>query len=99
MGRAALLGLLPLAVLFASDAGAGPQPRAQLTIWAQPPAPTGGAGYATPMAVAGAMIFEQRDVDIATSGDARLANVASTADPASIHLRDLTDPAAAITEQ
>jgi hypothetical protein len=91
-----------LAVLVvASQAAAGGGPRTQITVWAATPAPSalyGGLAYGGSPPTTGAMITEQRVVDV-TSGEARIAGVAATLDPASVQLRDVTDPAAQVTEQ
>lgn len=83
---------------IASDAGAGPT-KTQVTIWASPRGAYGGTTYGTLPPMTGAMITERRELEIAASGEARLANVATTADPASVQLRDLTEPTARVAEQ
>ncbi|HEU4728312.1 MAG TPA: hypothetical protein VFT22_10495 [Kofleriaceae bacterium] len=96
---AALVGL-------AGWAAAGPGRRMQITVWAAAPAAAasaasgafGGASYGGAAPTTGAMITEQREVEIA-GGEARIAGVAATLDPASVQLRDLTDPGALISEQ
>ncbi|MEO8701447.1 MAG: hypothetical protein ABI867_15480 [Kofleriaceae bacterium] len=86
-------------VVFASDAGAGPGAKIQVTIWATPSAAAlGGSTYGM-APVTGALVTEQRDIEIGASGDVRIANIAATADPASVQLRDLTEPTLAILEQ
>lgn len=95
-----ILAALALAVV-ASQAGAGTSPRTQITVWAQVPSPSGSYGgltYGGSPPTSGAMITEQRVVDV-TGGEARIAGVAATLDPASVQLRDLTDAAAQVTEQ
>jgi len=91
------------AVLFAQDAGGAPSgAKTQVTIWATTPAAAaafGGAAYGGLLPTTGAMITEQREIDVAANGEVRVANVASTADPASVQLRDLTEPSATVTEQ
>jgi hypothetical protein len=85
--------------LGATDAGAG---RTTITVWAAsppPPAAFGGVTYGGFAPASGAMISEQREVDVAASGELRIAGVASTIDPASVQLRSLSEPAVAITEQ
>ncbi|HEY0988139.1 MAG TPA: hypothetical protein VGD80_13840 [Kofleriaceae bacterium] len=94
-----LAGLAVLVV--ASQAAAGGGPRTQITVWAATPAPSalyGGLAYGGSPPTTGAMITEQRVVDV-TSGETRIAGVAATLDPASVQLRDVTDPAAQVTEQ
>ena len=93
----AVICVVALSVLPTSAApGGGTQTR--VTVWGAPPAAFGGATYGF-VALSGAMISEQREVDVATAGEVRIAGIAATADPASIQLRDLTEPAIAITEQ
>lgn len=86
---------------LAARAGAGSGLRTQITVWAAAPQPPGGYGglaYGGYPPVTGAMITEQRVIDV-VSGEARIAGVAATLDPASVQLRDLTDAAAQVTEQ
>jgi hypothetical protein len=95
-----ILGALAVAVL-ASQAGAGTSPRTQITVWAATPSPAGiygGLAYGGSPPTTGAMITEQRVVDV-TGGEVRLSGVAATLDPASVQLRDLTDAGAQVTEQ
>ncbi len=87
------IGLVTLLATTLS-AEAGPSPTVQITIW-QAASTLGGASYGT----TGALIFERREVEVSAAGEARLSNVAGTADPASMQLRDLTDKTASITEQ
>jgi hypothetical protein len=87
---------------LAGLAGAGGTPRTQITVWSATP-PTGnglygGVAYGGAAPTTGAMITEQRDVEIA-GGEARIAGIAATVDPASVQLRDLTDVGALVTEQ
>jgi len=96
--NAALAGMVALG----SDAGGAPGTRTQITIWATSPGAAdafGGASYGGFAPTTGAMISEQREIDVSATGEVRVPNVASTADPASIQLRDLTEPTATITEQ
>src|SRR5262249_19154727 len=51
----------------------------------------GGQTYGTYTPVTGAMITEQRDVDIAANGELRIAGVPNTVDPASVQLRSVSD--------
>ena len=91
----AWIGVVPF---IAAPATASP--RTQVTIFSGPAgAPLGGTTYGGLPIVAGAMISEQRELDIPASGEIRITGIAATADPASAQLRDLTVPAAAITEQ
>jgi hypothetical protein len=99
-GSSLTLAALAVAVI-ASQAAAGSGPRTQITVWAATPAPSalyGGLAYGGYPPTTGAMITEQRVVDV-TSGDARVSGVAATLDPASVQLRDLTDASAQVTEQ
>jgi hypothetical protein len=97
-----LLGQLgAIAVLaLASHAIASGPTRTQITIWATPPASSGygGQSYGGYPPVSGAMITEQRVVDV-TAGDIRITGVAATLDPGSVQLRDLSDAGAQIAEQ
>jgi hypothetical protein len=101
--RAGSLIVAGLAVaVLAAQAGAGGPPRTQITVWAATP-PTGnglygGLAYGGYTPTTGAMVTEQRDVEI-SGGEARLSGVAATVDPASVQLRDLTEPGALVTEQ
>jgi len=85
--------VLPLIALLAGASDASP--RTTVTIWAAapPPAATYGGvtygGYAPP---SGALISEQREVDV-QGGELRVSGVAATIEPTSVQLRDLTDPA------
>lgn len=78
----------------ATDAGAGGGTRTAITVWSAA-TPTvagafGGQSYGTP-APTGALISEQREVDLA-GGKLEISGIASTIDPASVQLRSLTDP-------
>ena len=94
----ALVGLATLA----SGAMAGGSARTRVTVWASP-GPTaaiyGGLQYGGYAPVTGALISERRDVDVGATGEAHITGVAATIDPASVQLRDLTDPTATIAEQ
>lgn len=84
-----------MVALVASHAGAGGSAHTSITIWATPsPAVAfGGAAYGGSTPPSGAMITEQRDVDVsAAGGEVRIAGVAANLDPASVQLRSLTDP-------
>lgn len=99
---AAAVGVVSIAV-----AGSGTSvARTKVTVWAAPSHVTatsyGGLGYGGYAPTSGAMITEQRVIDLpgdVDSGDIRVAGVAATVDPASVQLRDLTEPTAAITAQ
>ncbi len=98
------LALCGMAVVLAigSDAGSAPAARTQVTIWSTSPAVAaafGGDSYGGFAPTTGAMISEQREVEVTAGGEVRVGNVAGTADPASMQLRDLTEPGATITEQ
>jgi hypothetical protein len=85
--------------LAGSDAGAG---RTTITIWAASPAPTpgyGGLTYGGYAPLTGALVSEQRDVDVDSNGELKIVGIASTIDPASVQLRSLTEPGVAISEQ
>jgi hypothetical protein len=103
MRRSVAIGLaLVAAAAFASGATAGGNARTKVTVWAAP-GPTaavyGGLQYGGYAPVTGALISERRDIDVGAGGEARIAGVAATIDPASVQLRDLTDPSATIAEQ
>ncbi|MBL9015807.1 MAG: hypothetical protein JNL83_16600 [Myxococcales bacterium] len=89
-------------VAAATAATAGGNARTKVTVWAAP-GPTsaiyGGLAYGGYAPTTGALISERRDIDVGAGGEARIAGVAATIDPASVQLRDLTDPTATITEQ
>jgi hypothetical protein len=76
---------------------AGSAARTQITIWAAP-LPEGdaygGVAYGGYAPVTGALVTEQREIDVGAGDarDARISGVAATTDPASVQLRDLTDP-------
>ena len=95
------LAWISAAVAFASTAGAGgPGPRTKITVWASSPgtAAYGGLSYGGYAPTTGAMITEHREIEVG-GAEVRLPGVAATLDPASVQLRDLTDPASTITEQ
>lgn len=92
-------------VVAIAQAGSQPTARTQITIWATPPAGDayGGLAHGGYAPTTGAPITERREIDV--GGDvrgaieARISGVAATLDPASVQLRDLTDPAAQIADQ
>ncbi len=95
------LGWISAAIAFASTAGAGGTgPRTKITVWAASPGTTayGGLSYGGYAPTAGAMITERREIEVG-GAEVRLPGVAATLDPASVQLRDLTDPGSTITEQ
>jgi hypothetical protein len=93
--RAFVLSAVPIAIAAVSVAGAGgASTRTSITVWAsaQPVVTSyGGLTYGGYTPPSGAMITEQREVDV-DSGELRIANIATTADPASVQLRSLSDP-------
>ena len=97
-----VLPLLVVALIGISDAGPSAPARTSITVWAAVP-PTvslyGGAAYGGYTPPTGAMITERRDVDVGSAAEVRITGVASTIDPASVQLRDLTDPTVAVSEQ
>ena len=104
---------LAAGVVAAGPGAAGTRARVAITVWQTPPPPQGqlqlqlqgqlpsGFGGATygGTAPTGALVNEQRDVDVPASGDLRVAGVAATLDPASVQLRAAADPTLAISEQ
>ncbi|MBA3454087.1 MAG: hypothetical protein H0T42_13415 [Deltaproteobacteria bacterium] len=94
------LSWLCAALAFAPTAGADRRGRTKVTVWASSPgtASYGGLTYGGYAPTTGAMITEHREITVG-GNEVRLAGVAATLDPASIQLRDLTDPASTITEQ
>jgi len=95
------LAWLSAVVAVASTAGAGGTgQRTKVTVWASSPGTVsyGGLTYGGYAPTTGAMITEQREIQIGAH-EIRLAGVAATLDPASVQLRDLTDPGSTITEQ
>jgi hypothetical protein len=93
-----LIALATVAALsLASDAAPGGPVPTRITVWgAAPVGLYGGATYATPLS--GAMISERREIELG-GGEVRIPGVAATIDPASVQLRDLTEPGVSITEQ
>jgi hypothetical protein len=91
--------LVIAAVAYAGGTGA----RTQITIWAsaQPQvAAYGGNAYGGMTPTSGAMITEQREVDVTANGEVRIAGVPATVDPASVQLRSVSDAGGVtITEQ
>ncbi|MDQ3336263.1 MAG: hypothetical protein M4D80_13930 [Myxococcota bacterium] len=92
-----------LGIVFglAHHAWSGPGAQTKITVWGAAPtsAAFGGMTYGGFVPLAGAMITEQREVDVAANGEVRLTGIASTIEPASVQLRDLTEPGVTITEQ
>lgn len=88
-----VVGLAGLVGAVVAHAGVGSSTR--ITVWGTA---FGGSSYGGFVQLTGGLITEQREVDIAASGEARLSGIAATIDPASVQLRDLTEPGVAITE-
>ncbi len=82
-------------------AHAGGSTGTRVTIWGAAPssAAFGGMTYGGAVPTSGAMITEAREVEIGATGEIRITGIAATVDPASVQLRDLTEPALTITEQ
>src|SRR5215813_209276 len=106
MGRTRVFSCLVLALAAtATHAGGGSGAKTAITIWgATTPAAAlaayGGQTYGSYTPVTGAMITEQRDVDIAANGELRIAGVPNTVDPASVQLRSVSDGGGVtVTEQ
>jgi len=88
----------------ATYAGGGGGTRTSITIWAgttpQQLAQYGGINYGGTVPTSGAMITEQRDVDISAGGEVRISGVPATVDPASVQLRSVSDAGGvSVTEQ
>ena len=96
----ALATVAGLALAAGAAPGGGGGAPTRITIWAGAEAGAlGGATYGGPtVGPTGALISERREVELA-GGELRVAGVAATLDPASVQLRDLTEPALAIAEQ
>lgn len=91
---------LLVVVAAATTAAAGR--RTAITVWSgvsATQASVGGAGYGAVTPTTGALVTEQREVDVDASGEVRIAGVATTIDPASVRLRSLTDPDLTVTQQ
>ncbi len=101
LARLLALGGMLLVLAIGSDAGGAPGARTQVTIWSSSESfggEFGGEPYAGSSSL-GAMNSEQREVEVSASGEVRVVNIASTVDPVSVQLRDVTEPGATITEQ
>jgi hypothetical protein len=104
MGSHTLAGLVALGVgigAVVASAG-GPAARTKVTVWAAPgPAAQvyGGLSYGGYAPTTGALISERRDIDVVAGAEIRIPGVAATVDPASVQLRDFTDPSTTIAEQ
>jgi len=102
MARAGLPVLVVVLGAIAVAMAGTPGTHTALVVWPAPPAPNaaGGATYGGYVAPTGAMVTEKRDVDVDSAGsELRISGVATTIDPASVQLRDLTDASLAVTEQ
>jgi len=94
------------AVAVAATAyAAGPGARTAITIFTAAPDPStapnalGGASYGNAIAPpTGALVTERRDLDVADTGEVRLAGVPDSVDPASVQLRGIAEPLV-VTEQ
>jgi hypothetical protein len=95
----ALGSLAAIASMTAAFAQGGAHTR--ITVWSAAPAPGayGGLAYGGFAPPKGATVTQQHEVEVGASGEVRIANVASTLDPASVLVRDLTDTSATIAEQ
>ena len=104
MASHTLAGLVALGVgigAVVANAG-GPAARTKVTVWAAPGPTTqvyGGLSYGGYAPTTGALITERREITIVAGAEIRVSGVAATVDPASVQLRDLTDPATTIAEQ
>lgn len=104
MASHTLAGLVALGVgvvAVAASAG-GSTARTKVTVWAAPgPAAAvyGGLSYGGYAPTTGALITERREIEVVAGAEIRVPGVAATVDPASVQLRDLTEPAATIAEQ
>src|SRR5262249_56694841 len=92
--------LVCVAAAGVAAAGGTSGKRTAITVWTGSAAPAGGASYGGFTAPTGALIVEHREVDVAASGELKIAGVATTVDPASVQLKTTTDPNGfAITQQ
>lgn len=104
MASHTLAGVVALGVgVCAVVASAGPSAtRTKVTVWSAP-GPTaaayGGLAYGGYTPMTGALITEQREIDVVAGADVRIVGVAATVDPASVQLRDRTEPSTTIAEQ
>ncbi|HTR49161.1 MAG TPA: DUF4139 domain-containing protein [Kofleriaceae bacterium] len=103
MARAALpVVVVALAVLATLAIAGTPGAHTTVVVWPAPPAGSaaGGDTYGGYVAPTGAMITEKRDVDVDSAGtEVRIAGIATTIDPASVQLHDLTDAGTTVAEQ
>jgi hypothetical protein len=92
------MALVALVVALGRGASAD---RTAITVWAAQAAsanPDGGDTYAGASTPTGALITEQRELEVGT-GEVRIEDVAATLDPASVRVRGISDPQLAVTEQ
>lgn len=96
-----LVALACLVAIGGAVAFAGGGSRPKVTVWASHPTTSvyGGLAYGGFAPLSGAMITQRAEVDVAPSGDVRIGGLASTLDPATVQVRDLTDPSTTILEQ
>jgi hypothetical protein len=101
---AAVVATATLATIAAAGLSTGP--RTTITIWSQGTATPlnaaayGGAGYGgVNLTPTGALVVEDREVDVPADGQLRLAGIAGKLDPGSIQVRSLTEPTAQVSEQ
>jgi hypothetical protein len=80
---------------------AGSAARTQITVWSAPAGDSsagfGGVAYGGVAPTTGALVTEHRDLELGR-GEVRITGIAADLEPASVHIRDLTDPDAVITE-
>ncbi len=89
-----------VALVLAMGRGASAD-RTAITIWAASAGdanPDGGDTYGNASTPTGALITEQRELDVG-KGEVRVENVAATLDPASVRVRGISDPQLAVVEQ
>jgi len=91
------------AVIAAVAYAGGTGTHTSITIWASASpqaAAYGGLQYGGTTPTSGAMITEQRDVEVAANGEVRITGVPATVDPASVQLRSVSDAGGVtVTEQ
>jgi len=97
-GVVSVVAVVGLAVTLAD---AGPARTTRITVWSGTArdAALGGLTYGGVAPFTGALITEPREVEVGASGEVRIGDVASTIEPGSVQLRDLTEPGATLAEQ
>ncbi len=93
--------LICAVAMIATDAGGAPAPHTAITVWSASPAQLSiyaGGSYGGSLPTTGALINEQHELDVG-AGEVRITGIATTIDPASVQLRDVTEPSAGISEQ